>query len=232
MKKVIPILISLSLIVTMTACSVNDVTFESESISVNEKITTNPPIKEISDDDIVPIYSSSDVIATDINDICKLSDVIIRVRYGKDIDTYAREGSGTPVTIAEFEVIDVIKGEYNGSTIKAEFYGGIIPMSEYLQALSEATLQKAGYDNYTEEEIKKKFVKLVDTTPLSEFSSSDEYLLLLSYDPETDVYFVLCGGYGSPVVKDNKVYNSVKDEYVDMARIEAAAQTELEFAIK
>ena len=86
--------------------------------------------------------------------------------------------------------------------------------------------------NPTEEEIKKKFVKLVDTTPLSEFSSSDEYLLLLSYDPETDVYFVLCGGYGSPVVKDNKVYNSVKDEYVDMARIEAAAQTELEFAIK
>ena len=169
-------------------------------------------------------------ISTDVKGIYIYSDVAVRARYVKDIDTYAEEGSGMPVTVAGFEVLEVLKGEYNDDVIEVKYCGGIVPMSEYLQALSESTLKKAGYDGYTEKEIESKFVRFIESDPAVEFTADEEYLLLLEYVPESGVYNILCDGYGAPAIKDDKVYNVVKDEYVAMSEIKAITQTELQFA--
>lgn len=246
MKKVIPILISLSLIVAMTACSVNKTVSDPENTAEGDDITAEriadsdtveAPVavdtdEEIKDEDIITVGGTSAMyISTDVKGIYIYSDVAVRARYVKDIDTYAQEGTGMPTTVAEFEVLEVLKGEYDDAVIEAKYYGGIVPMSEYLQALSESTRKKAGYDGYTENEIESKFVKFIESNPAVEFTADEEYLLLLEYVSESGVYNILCDGYGAPVIKDDKVYNVVKDEYVAMSEIKAITQTELEFAL-
>lgn len=239
MKNIVLILISLLMIVAMTSCSAEKVAVENDDITV-EKVTdidteeasvTDEITEEVKDEDIITVGGSSAMyISTDVKGIYIYSDVAVRARYVKDIDTYAEEGSGMPVTVAGFEVLEVLKGEYSDDSIEVKYCGGIVPMSEYLQALSESTLKKAGYDGYTEKEIESKFVRFIESDPAVEFTADEEYLLLLEYVPESGVYNILCDGYGAPAIKDDKVYNVVKDEYVAMSEIKAITQTELQFA--
>ena len=246
MKKIFLILISLALIVTMTSCSVNKTLSDSENTEETDDITaesvtegdtsevpdTDDDAEAISEEDIITVGGSSAMyISTDVKGIYVYSDLAVRARYVKDTDTYAEEGSGMPITVAGFEVLEVLKGEYSNDSIEVKYCGGIVPMSEYLQALSESTLKKVGYDGYTEKEIEGKFVRFIESDPAVEFTAGEEYLLLLEYVAETDVYNILCDGYGAPAIKDDKVYNVVKDEYVAMSEIKAITQTELQFAL-
>ncbi|MBQ4562434.1 MAG: hypothetical protein IJA55_08925 [Clostridia bacterium] len=246
MKKIFLILIFLLLIVAMTACSLNETVTDSRNNAEVDDITaegiedTDTAEASVADDipedireeDIITVGGTSAMyISTDVKRIYIYSDLAVRARYVKDIDTYAKEGSGMPITVAGFEVVEVLKGEYNDDVIDAKYCGGIVPMSEYLQALSESTLKKTGYDGYTEKEIESKFVKFIESDPAVELTVGEEYLLLLEYIPESGVYNILCDGYGARVIEDNKVYNIIKDEYVAMSEIKAINETELKSAL-
>ena len=231
MKKYFFAIISLILLFCMTACKGNDSPVPSEQTQTNlesaetEDVTearTDDEMSAIADEDIITIYSEDDVIAAKVENVYELSDLAVRVGYVKTVDTYAQKRSGAPITIAAFEVHEVFKGEYTEKLIEAKYYGGMVSLHEYLQALDDATMNKADYD-YTEEEAKKKFVRFERSVPSSEFSDTQEYMLMLSYDPVSEEYFVLCGGYGSPDIKDGKVYNAVEEEYVDIAQITAVS---------
>ena len=73
------------------------------------------------------------------------------------------------------------------------------------------------------EEAKKIYIESVTNCPRTEFNTVDEYLLMMSYDPDREIYFIICEGYGSPVIKDGKVYNAAKEEFVDIEKIKEPA---------
>lgn len=119
----------------MISCSADQTVSETENTEDVDSITAeavadsgaaeediaDDTAEAISEEDIITVGGSSAMyIATDVKDIYIYSDLAVRARYVKDIDTYALEDSGMPVTIAGFEVLEVLKGEYSDDSIEVK----------------------------------------------------------------------------------------------------------------
>ena len=160
---------------------------------------------------------TADYVATDLKDIARMADLVICVRYEKNIDTYVSSGK-LPVTRAEFLTLEVLKGEYAGDKIIAEYYGGTVTMYEYLQSMSESEKLKGGYD-YTDEEAKNIFVTYLNENNGVSFETGGEYLLCLGYDENDGTYMILSDSFGMSEITDGQVYNKAKNEYIKLSEI-------------
>lgn len=180
-------------------------------------IETEPVIgpENISKEYFVSI--TADYVATDLKDIAGMADLVIRVKYEKDIDTYVSSGM-LPITRSEFAVVDVLKGDYDSSSIIAQYYGGTVSMYEYLQEMSELEKLKGGYD-YTDEEAKQIDVTYLDEKNGVYLENDTEYVLCLGYDEADGTYMILADAFGMSEISDGQVYNRVKSEYIKIGDI-------------
>ena len=118
-----------------------------------------------------------------------------------------------PITKAECDVVDVIKGEYDDNSIIIDYYGDTVSMFEYLQAMPEAEKLKGGYD-YTDEEAKKIAVTYFDKENGVSFEEGKDYVVCLDYYEADGSYTVISDAFGVSEVTDNYIYNKAKKEYI------------------
>lgn len=149
-----------------------------------------------------PIAMTADyAIGTWPEELYKHADLVIIGKYVKNNKCFAKK-LGMIVTESEFKVSKVLKGNYSLPKINLNYYGGTVPLKEYINSLVHSQIIKRGYDKLTEAEIDG---KTMENAGLKVYSDA-EYVIFLSYD-ETDGYFVMCDGYGMREVKGGKIYN-------------------------
>ena len=123
-----------------------------------------------------------------------------------------------PITKAQCDVVDVIKGEYDDNSIIIDYYGDTVSMFEYLQAMPEAEKLKGGYD-YTDEEAKKTAVTYLDIDNGVSFETGTEYVVCLGYNEVDGSYMVHSDAFGISEVTGEQIYNKGGKAYIDIKDI-------------
>lgn len=211
-SKYIAVIIGIALFLLFsTAIFLNNRKDSSQYSATNNKLSM---IKEDNSEDYdFTIHSNADYIAIKPDDLYKNADLVIIANYNCDNKNYIGNNQSI-ITEASFDVQKVIKGEYKNNKININYYGGSVPLSDYIKCLSSEQMKKRGLDTLTEEETHKgRVTQVVDKSQI-EAKKDENYLIFLSYDKENDIYFVLADGYGMrKLSEDNKIFNSDTNSY-------------------
>ena len=138
-------------------------------------------------------------------------------RYIETNEMYVT-GEGQIISRRKVMVKDILKsnGEIKDSEIEIEYYGGAVSVSEFVRQVGKESeiVKKYGFDSLTEEEADRSYVGI--ESGLGTQWNSD-YLMFLSYDESTGVYFVLCDGYGMRQLNENgEAFNIDTGEYEEI----------------
>lgn len=155
----------------------------------------------------------ADYVAGLPKDLYQIADLVVIGTYKEDIKTFADE-TGLPITSGKISIDKVIKGNLEEDNAIIQFHGGIIPLKEYLRTEDKIDIQKKGVDSLSEEDIKKKTVGLAQTKFTIQKELDQQYLMFLSYDEETDAYFVGADALGMrPMNEEGKIFNPDTQQY-------------------
>ncbi len=225
MKKAIVITLTLSILLLLCACSADQKHNPSVLKPDNEQTQLAVPdsVGEGTKKEDTSGYAEErfvsanfDYVFTDLNDICENADLVIRGVCLGDRETALSSG-GLPLTTAEFEVVEVVKGSFEGETIGVSYYGGTVSMFDYMNAMGEEERAKAGYD-FTEEEAKKIGVTYMNEENGVSFKEGTEYLVCLGANDD-GTYMVLAEGYGVSAVEDGQVTNRATGEKIPLEEL-------------
>ena len=132
---------------------------------------------------VIPVGpdAASYISGPDIDSLYRRNQLVIIATYQEHICTFA-SSQGWPHTVATFNVLEVIKGDYDGDTITALYLGGRLPYTEYLEALSPS--RREGLRPYTEEQMATMYVEYHSSEEVTaEFEEGQRYMLFLRYNP-------------------------------------------------
>ena len=135
------------------------------------------------------------VIRTDLLSMIKAVDLVIVGTYDGTVSTYAT-GIGQIISIGRVSDFQIVKGETSYEAKEISFYGGALPVSEFMKYVRPDISANRGFDKLTKLEADTKYVGV----PITQYSANPvkgtKYMYLLSYDKSTGEYFVACDGYG------------------------------------
>ena len=87
------------------------------------------------------LSKKSDYIATNMNSLFELADVVIVGSLKENVETYVSDNA-LPVTTARISVERMYKGTVDKPEILIDYYGGTVSMKEYAAKQSKEQLQK------------------------------------------------------------------------------------------
>ncbi len=181
---------------------------------IDETNTTNDTNFEI-----YKISSECDVLWISPEALYENSDLVVLANYENDIKSYPGV-AGIPMTLSNFNVKKVYKGNLQGkTTIPVNYRGGSITLEEYLSAQPpQSRIAKQGYDNISEE--KRKYILIEYESSIQDFSfkeTPENYILFLDFDEDSNSYSTLSGDYGiSKVNEKGQMYDYLRESYVDV----------------
>ena len=153
---------------------------------------------------VYEVTSTNDYLYTKPSDLYEKSTLTIVGKSERKISSYIG-GTSLPSTLQEFEVLKVIKGNYDKNKINILYNGGESPLSEYEKSLNTEQLAKRGLDKV---EIKKDdVVRYKNLEAPIELNENDEYLIFLVYDESKDLYLLGSNGYSVLKIENNKIYD-------------------------
>lgn len=219
LKKVICLLCALLLLfATLAGCGQATADLSNPNIEIvqmaDRQTTTDPRNQNTEADEIVDytIVNYADYIATALEDLYQIADVVIVGTFGETVQTYVCEHS-VPVTQVMFHVESTNKGTVSQRSIIVEYYGGTVSMSSYLDTLTADQIAKRGLDR-PDVDISNMTVTYETTKESVVVDRSGTYMLFLSYDAARDTYFILCDAYGACKMEDGLVYSLREEKYV------------------
>ena len=122
-------------------------------------------------------------------------DLVIVGTYDGTVSTYATD-LGQIYSIGRVSDFYILKGEASPEPKEITFYGGALPVSEFMRYVRPDISANRGFDKLTKLEADTKYVGV----PVTQYSANPiegtRYMFLLSYDESTGEYFVACDGYG------------------------------------
>ena len=134
-------------------------------------------------------------IPTDLLPMIEAVDLVIVGTYDGTVSTYATE-TGQIYSIGRVSDFYILEGETSLEPKEITFYGGALPVSEFMEYANPDISAKRGFDKLTKLEADTKYVGV----PVTQYSAvpvkGTKYMYLLSYDESTGEYFVACDGYG------------------------------------
>lgn len=117
-------------------------------------------------------------VTTDPQEIADhYSDLIVAGKFLGNTDVFIK--NGFIYTCGLFEVGEVFKGSYDKSYIEAVYSGGVIPMDEYIQAVSDHQVKKCDLDQVPEAEREDLYMEQRDSQYGVKLESGENYALLL-----------------------------------------------------
>ena len=159
-------------------------------------------------------HSNDYNISTDLLPMIDAVDLVIVGTYDGTVSTYATE-TGQIYSIGRVSDFYILKGEASLEPKEISFYGGALPVSEFMKYVRPDISAKHGYDKLTKFEADTKYVGV----PVTQYSANPikgtRYMFLLSYDESIDSYFVACDGYGVREISEDGtgVWNPDTEEF-------------------
>ena len=154
-----------------------------------------------------------------IEDLEKAADLVVLGTYLRDMKIYVRETNGAPITSGEVSVSKVLKGDEDLKEISINFYGGTVPIDEFMKTQNETVLKNMGLDKLSEKEKKLRTYSVVNEYGVIA-EPNENYLIFLSYDKEQNLYFVLSDSYGMRAVNEkSEAYNPDTKEFESFEEI-------------
>ena len=140
-------------------------------------------------------HSNDYNIPTDLLPMIDAVDLVIVGTYDGTVSTYATE-TGQIYSIGRVSDFYILKGKASLETKEITFYGGALPVSEFMKYVRPDISANRGFDKLTKLEADTKYVGV----PVTQYSANPiegtRYMFLLSYDESTGEYFIACDGYG------------------------------------
>ena len=173
-------------------------------------------IKPVDDPELsYEVQISNDyVIPTELIPMIEAVDLVIVGTYDETLSSYATE-LGQIISIGRVSDFYILEGEATNEPKEISFYGGALPVSEFMKYVRDDISVKHGYDKLTKLEADTKYVGV----PVTQYSANPikgtRYMFLLSYDESTDSYFVACDGYGVREISEDGtgVWNPDTEEF-------------------
>ena len=131
------------------------------------------------------------------------SDLVVRVRYLRDVSQYAKRAM--PVLVSEFEVLEVYKGDCAADTVTAGYYGGELPRSEIIKYFSDVDREAREEWLAMPQERQEQTVIVYDDPEIGvSFDRASEYIL---FAKKTAIggYLIGCDRYGAPRVEGDTI---------------------------
>lgn len=131
------------------------------------------------------------------------SDLVVRVRYLRDVSQYAIHSS--PVLVSEFEVLEVYKGDCATDTVTAGYYGGALPISEIIKYFSDVDREAREEWLAMPQERQEQTVIVYDDPEIGvSFDRVSKYIL---FAKKTAIggYLIGCDRYGAPRVEGDTI---------------------------
>ena len=183
-----------------------------KTASSSEALQSSGEDETVEEGETYVVYTHGDYLYTSIPDLYEQSELVIYATYLQDHESFADEGALID-TIGEANVLQILKGSYEGETIRLLFNGGTVPASEYLSRMLEESKQKYGFNEPEFLETYKTFT--VESPNFPNFESGKSYLLFLDYADEYDSYAVNAGCYGArEVSEDGGIYSPDEQAFV------------------
>ena len=154
-----------------------------------------------------------------MEDLEKEADLVVLGTYLRDTRFYLHETNSAPITSGEVSVSKVLKGDEILKEISINFYGGTVPIDEFIKIQNETVLKNMGLDKLSEKE-----KKLGTYSVVNEYGviaePNENYIIFLSYDKEQNLYFVLSDSYGMRAVNEKlEAYNPDTKEFESFEKI-------------
>ena len=188
-----------------------------DAATVLDVNTNNTAIAENEFDEIITVNINGDFVAEKILDAYENSELAVIAKYSKDLEIYAADVSGFPITSSEFIITEILKGESDEQNVTVNYMGGTVSVYEAMQKLSKDTIIKRGYDQYTEEEAKKIGLTICFDEKAERYSTDKEYLLLLNYDENGEISDSL---FRVVVIEDEMIYDEVTESYIKLSEFD------------
>lgn len=153
-------------------------------------------------------------IPTDLIPMIDAVDLVIVGTYDGTVSTYATE-TGQIYSIGRVSDFYILKGKASLETKEITFYGGALPVSEFMKYVRPDISANRGFDKLTKLEADTKYVGV----PVTQYSANPiegtRYMFLLSYDESTGEYFAACDGYGAREISTDGtgVWNPDTEEF-------------------
>lgn len=135
----------------------------------------------------------NEYVSTKADNLLNDADIVFVGEYDAGKETYA-DSIGRPVTIGEFSVSQVIKGQI-GENVDIHFIGGVISIQEYAAKRPPESLKKMGL---TEDVLAKseETIGVIKTATSVDAKVGKSYLVFAQQDPRDSTYHVLADAYG------------------------------------
>lgn len=135
----------------------------------------------------------NEYVSTKADNLLNDADIVFVGEYDAGKKTYA-DSIGRPVTIGEFSVSQVIKGQI-GENVDIHFIGGVISIQEYAANKSPESLEKIGL---TKEVLARsnETLGIAKTETSIDAKEGESYLVFALHDPRDDTYHVMSDAYG------------------------------------
>ena len=171
-----------------------------ENLLSGEPEEISPPGPNSSPETAAPVETPdqeiticADYVSTKADDLLNDADIVFIGEYNAGKETYA-DSIGRPVTIGEFSVSQVIKGQI-GEKVDVHFIGGVISIQEYAAKRPPESLEKMGL---TEDVLAKseETIGVIKTAASVDAKEGRSYLVFAQQDPRDSTYHVLADAYG------------------------------------
>ncbi len=154
---------------------------------------------------VSPIGKKDLVEESDYIAIVKLKKIKKYFNYSKEANRYY----DTPLTLAEYEVVENYKGILSG-IVDIVTYGGVITLSEYEKACPTSIAKKLRLDKISNEEKRKTFVEVYNnnTKYIPKLEKDKYYLIYFKYNNEIEEYKIVDSAVYEYNIEDSTILNT------------------------
>ena len=140
-----------------------------------------------------------------------LSGFTVRAKFVRNIGTRMDPDLKAPVTEAEFRVLEVCQGEFDGDILVTEYNGGTVSMKDYADVYGKDSVEKLGLGDLTDEELENRtFTDPYEGGDRFDFEKKDpdtEYLIYITVNTDTGKTWLGDNGLTCLEIKDEPVTN-------------------------
>ena len=138
-----------------------------------------------------------------------ISGFAVRAKFVRNTGTRMDPDLKAPVTEAEFRVLEVCQGDFDGDILVTEYNGGTVSMKDYADVYGKDSVEKLGLGDLTDEELENRtFTDPYELENRFDFEKKDpdtEYLIYVTVNTETGKTWLGDNGLTCLEIKDGLV---------------------------
>ncbi len=152
-----------------------------------------------------------------------ISGFAVRAKFVRNTGTRMDPDLKAPVTEAEFRVLEICQGDFDGDILVTEYNGGTVSMKDYADVYGKDSVEKLGLGDLTDEELENRtFTDPYELENRFDFEKKDpdtEYLIYVTVNTETGKTWLGDNGLTCLEIKDGMVTSPLTGETMTVSEM-------------